>query len=85
MFLLPFRSAHPHQKQVFLAGNHDFSFAAFAGCLPPVPEGFDFSSTWERFQAEEEKEGWYKGPGYETMHVQVGFRGLSLVGACGMV
>lgn len=69
-WLLTLKSAHPNQKQVFLAGNHDFSFAAFAGCLPPLPDDFDVRSTWQPLLKEQEREGWYSGPGHENMHVQ---------------
>ena len=29
----------------FLAGNHDFAFACFLGCLEGLPEGFDLDGT----------------------------------------
>jgi len=64
---LPLR--FPQQRHVFLAGNHDFAFAAFLGVLPP--SDIQFSSTWEEFQHNEEREGWWTGPGQEDIHLQV--------------
>ncbi|GAQ87112.1 hypothetical protein KFL_003320050 [Klebsormidium nitens] len=65
---------YPKQKHVFLAGNHDFSFAAFLGVLPPPPAGFSYKSTWEGLAAREpqrvEKEGWWDGEGVEEVHLQ---------------
>ncbi|PWA67148.1 hypothetical protein CTI12_AA320670 [Artemisia annua] len=69
-FLISLPSRYPRQSHVFLAGNHDYGFAAFVGALPQPPEGSEFCSTWDRYKGCEEVEGWYKGPGYETMHVQ---------------
>uniref|UniRef100_A0A7N0RHJ6 Calcineurin-like phosphoesterase domain-containing protein n=1 Tax=Kalanchoe fedtschenkoi TaxID=63787 RepID=A0A7N0RHJ6_KALFE len=69
-FLISLPSKHPHQTHVFLSGNHDFAFAAFVGALPPPPDGSEFKDTWEEFAASEEREGWFKGEGYEKMHLQ---------------
>lgn len=69
-WLLSLRAAHPRQKHVFLAGNHDFSFAAFVGALPPAPEGFRAADTWRGYESEALREGWWSGPGYEEMHLQ---------------
>jgi len=65
---LPFK--YPNQKHVFLSGNHDFAFAAFLRLLPPPPDGSDFSEGWKEYEASEDREGWYKGDGYENMHLQ---------------
>lgn len=54
---------------MFLSGNHDFAFAAFVGVLPRTP-GFEFSEAWEEYEGNEEREGWFKGDGYERMHLQ---------------
>lgn len=71
-FLVSLPQRYPQQRHVFLAGNHDFAFAAFLGVLPnPPPAGVQFSSTWEEFQHNEEREGWWSGPGQEDMHLQV--------------
>lgn len=69
-FLINLPSKYPNQSHVFLAGNHDFAFAAFLGAIPPPPDGSEFSDTWEEFKASEEREGWYKDYGYENMHLQ---------------
>ncbi|KAG9444445.1 hypothetical protein H6P81_015785 [Aristolochia fimbriata] len=69
-FLISLPSRYPEQTHVFLCGNHDFAFAAFVGALPPPPDGSPFSATWAEFQANAEREGWFKGTGYENMHVQ---------------
>lgn len=69
-FLVNLPSKYPNQKHVFLAGNHDFAFAAFLGILPPPADGSPFSDTWTQFEASEEREGWFRGEGYENMHVQ---------------
>ncbi|KAI7754601.1 hypothetical protein M8C21_005777 [Ambrosia artemisiifolia] len=66
-FLISLPSQYPNQSHVFLAGNHDFAFAAFLGALPPPP---DARATWAEFAASEDREGWYKGYGYENMHLQ---------------
>nr|DAD48628.1 TPA_asm: hypothetical protein HUJ06_018565 [Nelumbo nucifera] len=69
-FLISLPSRYPNQTHVFLCGNHDLAFAAFVGLLPPPPDGSPFSGTWKEFDQNEEREGWYKGPGYESMHLQ---------------
>ncbi|KAG1330993.1 Serine/threonine-protein phosphatase BSL2 like [Cocos nucifera] len=69
-FLLSLPSRHPGQRHVFLCGNHDFAFAAFVGALPPPLDGSPFSATWAEYENSEEREGWFKGEGYEAMHVQ---------------
>ncbi|KAM0037764.1 putative calcineurin-like phosphoesterase domain, ApaH type, metallo-dependent phosphatase [Helianthus debilis subsp. tardiflorus] len=69
-FLIDLPSKYPNQSHVFLAGNHDFAFAAFVGAIPPPPDGSEFRDTWAEFEASEEREGWYKGYGYQNMHLQ---------------
>lgn len=69
-FLLSLPSKYPNQKHVFLAGNHDFAFAAFVGALPPPPGGAEFREGWKEYAQSEEREGWYVGDGYENMHLQ---------------
>uniref|UniRef100_K3Y9H0 Calcineurin-like phosphoesterase domain-containing protein n=1 Tax=Setaria italica TaxID=4555 RepID=K3Y9H0_SETIT len=69
-FLLALPGRHPAQRHVFLCGNHDLAFAAFVGVLPPPPDGSPFSATWDEYIHNEEHEGWFRGPGYEGMHVQ---------------
>ncbi|RLM74782.1 uncharacterized protein C2845_PM15G07450 [Panicum miliaceum] len=69
-FLLALPQRHPAQRHVFLCGNHDLAFAAFVGVLPPPPDGSPFSATWGEYLHNEEHEGWFRGPGYEGMHVQ---------------
>ena len=69
-FLLALPTRHPAQGHVFLCGNHDLAFAAFVGALPPPPDGSPFSATWDEYIHNEEHEGWFRGPGYEGMHVQ---------------
>jgi len=69
-FLLALPTRYPAQRHVFLCGNHDLAFAAFVGALPPPPDGSPFSATWDEYIHNEEHEGWFRGPGYEGMHVQ---------------
>ncbi|RWW08308.1 hypothetical protein BHE74_00019210 [Ensete ventricosum] len=69
-FLLALPSQYPRQRHVFLCGNHDLAFAAFVGALPPPPDGSPFAATWAEYALNEEREGWFKGEGYEAMHVQ---------------
>lgn len=69
-FLLSLPSLYPRQQHVFLAGNHDFAFSAFLLLLPPPPNGTHLKDTWKEFEANEEREGWYKGEKYEEMHLQ---------------
>ncbi|KAK7267938.1 hypothetical protein RIF29_20619 [Crotalaria pallida] len=68
-FLIGLPSRYPDQRHVFLSGNHDFAFAAFVGVLPP-PNGMEFCDGWKEYEANEEREGWFKGEGYENMHLQ---------------
>lgn len=69
-FLLNLPSRYPNQKHVFLSGNHDFAFAAFLGVLPPPADGSAFSDTWKQYEENEDREGWFRGEGYENMHLQ---------------
>ncbi|KAK3043567.1 hypothetical protein RJ639_002146 [Escallonia herrerae] len=69
-FLISLPSRYPKQTHVFLCGNHDLAFAAFVGVLPAPAAGTEFSDTWREYAASEEREGWYKGEGYEGMHLQ---------------
>ncbi|XP_051130658.1 tyrosine-protein phosphatase RLPH2-like isoform X2 [Andrographis paniculata] len=69
-FLISLPSKYPNQSHVFLCGNHDFAFAAFLGILPTPPDGSHFRQTWTEFQMNEAREGWYRGEGYQNMHLQ---------------
>ncbi|XP_058107855.1 tyrosine-protein phosphatase RLPH2-like isoform X1 [Magnolia sinica] len=69
-FLISLPDRFPAQSHVFLCGNHDLAFAAFVGALPTPPDGSPFSATWPEYEVNEEREGWFKGDGYERMHVQ---------------
>ncbi|XP_010243950.1 PREDICTED: uncharacterized protein LOC104587886 isoform X1 [Nelumbo nucifera] len=69
-FLISLPSRYPKQTHVFLSGNHDLGFAAFIGVLPPPPDGSTFAETWKGSEQYGEKVGWYKGAGYENMHLQ---------------
>ncbi|KAL4605786.1 hypothetical protein ACB092_09G055500 [Castanea dentata] len=69
-FLISLRSSYPNQTHVFLSGNHDFAFAAFLGVLPKPLDGSHFSEGWREYEDNEEREGWYRGDGYEDMHLQ---------------
>ncbi|PIN00137.1 Serine/threonine specific protein phosphatase PP1, catalytic subunit [Handroanthus impetiginosus] len=69
-FLISLPSKYPNQSHVFLCGNHELAFAAFLGLLPSPPDGSGFSETWKEYEMNEEREGWYKGEGYEKMHLQ---------------
>ncbi|KAH7315344.1 hypothetical protein KP509_21G045600 [Ceratopteris richardii] len=70
-FLTSLPPSYPSQHHIFLCGNHDFAFAAFLHLLPPLSSSeFSFQSTWEEFIHGQGREGWWSGPGYETMHVQ---------------
>lgn len=69
-FLISLPSKYPRQSHVFLCGNHDFAFAAFLGVLPSPPDGSAFSDTWKEYEMNEQREGWYKGDGFENMHLQ---------------
>ncbi|XP_038906159.1 tyrosine-protein phosphatase At3g09960-like isoform X2 [Benincasa hispida] len=69
-FLVSLPSRYPKQKQVFLSGNHEFGLAGFLGLVGAPSNESGFESTWEGFEEREEEEGWYKGEGYENMHLQ---------------
>lgn len=69
-FLISLPSKYPKQSHVFLCGNHDLAFGAFLGVLPRPPDGSPFSETWKEYEMNEEREGWYKGEGFENMHLQ---------------
>ncbi|CAL5207377.1 unnamed protein product [Lathyrus oleraceus] len=69
-FLISLPSRYPNQRHVFLAGNHDFAFAAFLRLLPPPLDGSEFSEGWKEFEDCEEREGWFNEDGYEKMHLQ---------------
>lgn len=69
-FLISLPSKYPKQTHVFIAGNHDFAFAGFVGALPGPGDGSEFWETWNEYKESEEREGWYKGDGYEKMHLQ---------------
>ena len=66
-FLISLPKQYPIQKHVFLSGNHEFAFAGFVGVLPGK---FEAKETWQEYADNEEREGWYKGEGYEKMHLQ---------------
>lgn len=68
--LISLPSKYPRQSHVFLCGNHDLAFAAFLGVLPSPPDGSAFSDTWKEYEMNEQREGWYKGDGFENMHLQ---------------
>ncbi|KAL5729423.1 Tyrosine-protein phosphatase rlph2 [Ranunculus cassubicifolius] len=70
IFLISLPSKYPNQTHIFLCRNHDFAFSAFLGVLPSPPDGSSFADTWEQYEQHEEREGWYKGVGYENMHLQ---------------
>ncbi|KAF3624549.1 putative uridine nucleosidase 1-like [Capsicum annuum] len=69
-FFIALPSKYPKQSHVFLCGNHDFAFGAFLGVLPSPPDGTEFCQTWKEYEMNEEREGWYKGEGFENMHLQ---------------
>ncbi|XP_010543457.1 PREDICTED: uncharacterized protein LOC104816365 [Tarenaya hassleriana] len=69
-FLISLPEKHPHQTHVFLSGNHDLAFAGFLGLLPRPSDGSDFKDAWKEYEANEEREGWYRGDGHEDMHLQ---------------
>ena len=69
-FLINLPSLYPNQDHVFLSGNHDLSFAAFLGLLPEPGNGVSFQEGWKEYEMNEEREGWYKGIGYENMYLQ---------------
>jgi hypothetical protein len=69
-FLISLPTKYPNQRHVFIAGNHDFAFAGFLRVLPSPPDGSAFCEGWKEFADNEEREGWFKGDGYEGMHLQ---------------
>lgn len=69
-FFISLPSKYPNQSHVFLCGNHDLAFGAFLGLLPNPPDGSPFSDTWKEFEMNEAREGWYRGEGFENMHLQ---------------
>lgn len=69
-FLISLPSKYPNQSHVFLCGNHDLAFGAFLGVLPRPPDGSPFSETWKEYEMSEAREGWYKGEGFDNMHLQ---------------
>lgn len=69
-FLVSLAGRYPAQKQVFLAGNHEFGLAGFLGLLQSPMDGAGFEGTWKGFEEREEAEGWFKGEGFENMHLQ---------------
>ncbi|CAA0837871.1 Calcineurin-like metallo-phosphoesterase superfamily protein [Striga hermonthica] len=69
-FLISLPTRYPNQSHVFLCGNHDLAFAAFLGLLPDPPGGSGFPATWKEYEMNEGREGWYRGAGYENMHLQ---------------
>ncbi|KAG7581115.1 Calcineurin-like phosphoesterase domain ApaH type [Arabidopsis suecica] len=69
-FLISLPEKHPDQTHVFLAGNHDFAFSGFLGLLPRPSDGSDLKDTWKEYEGSEEREGWYRGEGFEDMHLQ---------------
>ncbi|MBA0567200.1 hypothetical protein Golob_011952 [Gossypium lobatum] len=66
-FLITLPKRYSNQKHVFLSGNHDFAFGGFVGVLAGE---FEAKETWIEYADNEEREGWYKGEGYEKMHLQ---------------
>lgn len=38
--------------------------------LPKPLDGSHFSEGWREYEDKEEREGWYRGDGYEDMHLQ---------------
>ncbi|TYH77070.1 hypothetical protein E1A91_D04G121400v1 [Gossypium mustelinum] len=66
-FLITLPKRYSNQKHVFLSGNHDFAFGGFVGVLAGE---FEAKETWMEYADNEEREGWYKGEGYEKMHLQ---------------
>lgn len=38
--------------------------------MPPPLDGSEFREGWRQFEDNEEREGWFKGEGYEGMHLQ---------------
>ncbi|XP_016513910.1 tyrosine-protein phosphatase RLPH2 [Nicotiana tabacum] len=69
-FLISLPLKYPKQTHVYLCGNHEFAFGAFLGVLPSPNDGSEFKETWKEYEMNEEREGWYKGEGFENMHLQ---------------
>lgn len=69
-FLLSLPARYPNQTHVYLSGNHDLAFAAFVSVLPRPRDGSEFKETWKEYAQSERREGWYKGDGFEDMHLQ---------------
>ncbi|KAF6148024.1 hypothetical protein GIB67_024199 [Kingdonia uniflora] len=69
-FLISLPSKYPSQTHVFLCGNHDLAFAAFLRVLPWPRDGSRFCDGWKEYEHNEEREGWFKGVGYEEMYLQ---------------
>ncbi|KAF4384069.1 hypothetical protein G4B88_030965 [Cannabis sativa] len=65
-FLISLPSKYPHQPP----DGSEFAFAAFLGLVPQPPDGSEFAEAWKEYEENEEREGWYKGEGYENMHLQ---------------
>ena len=72
-WIINLKNIHKKQKYFYLAGNHDFAFAAFLGVLPNGSEE-NLRATWEKVNLNEIRSGeektWWKGIGYENMHIQ---------------
>ncbi|KAK0584239.1 hypothetical protein LWI29_009875 [Acer saccharum] len=69
-FLISLPKKHPEQKHVYLSGNHDLAFSAFVGVLPKPSDDSEFKKGWKKYEHNEEREGWFNGDGYESMHLQ---------------
>ncbi|WCJ34352.1 Calcineurin-like metallo-phosphoesterase superfamily protein [Euphorbia peplus] len=69
-FLIKLPSEYPNQKHVFLSGNHDLAFGAFLRVVPEPGNGVSFREGWKAYEENEDREGWYKGVGYENMYLQ---------------
>ncbi|KAK0585261.1 hypothetical protein LWI29_025760 [Acer saccharum] len=69
-FLVSLPKNYPEQKHVYLSGNHDLAFSAFVGVLPKLSDGSEFKEGWKEYEHNEEREGWFNGNGYESMHLQ---------------
>ncbi|KAK1561923.1 hypothetical protein Q3G72_003160 [Acer saccharum] len=69
-FLISLPKKYPEQKHVYLSGNHDLAFSAFVGVLPKPSDGSEFKEGWKEYEHNEEREGWFNGDGYESMHFQ---------------
>ena len=69
-FLISLPKKYTEQKHVYLSGNHDLAFSAFVGVLPKPSDGSEFKEGWKEYEHNEEREGWFNGDGYESMHLQ---------------